>query len=378
MNKTLLQHAETFLSAYYTECQLGCYTDRLSEIAEEIACTGSYTHSQEELEYGAQVAWRNSNRCIGRLFWKSLKVRDLRGLEQVEEVFEALKEHLQLATHGGKIRSFISIFKPQHPAGQSQFRIWNPQLIRYAAYETPQGIIGDPAQLEFTRICQRLGWKGRGTAFDVLPVVIQRNAEEPVLFELPASLVLEVPIVHPRHSWMAELGLKWHALPVISDMVLEIGGIYYPAAPFNGHYMLSEIATRNFGDESRYNLLPEIAQRLGLDTTRHRSLWKDHALLVLNEAVLHSFHSQGVTIVDHHTAAEQFMHFVATEAKAGRKVTADWAWIVPPTAGSTMSLFHRSWDNTVHSPNYLYGPSAWKKPSQPEQGVCPFTATGLA
>ncbi|MFD2354446.1 nitric oxide synthase oxygenase [Nonomuraea ferruginea] len=34
-------------------------------MAREIARRGSYTHTSEELEFGARVAWRNSNRCIG-------------------------------------------------------------------------------------------------------------------------------------------------------------------------------------------------------------------------------------------------------------------------------------------------------------------------
>ena len=38
-----------------------------------------------------------------------------------------------------------------------------------------------------------------------------------------------------------ELGLRWHAVPAISNMPLRIGGITYPAAPFNGWYLNTEI-----------------------------------------------------------------------------------------------------------------------------------------
>ena len=34
----------------------------------------------------------------------------------------------------------------------------------------------------------------------------------------------------------------------------KIGGITYPTAPFNGWYMVTEIAVRNFTDTYRYNL----------------------------------------------------------------------------------------------------------------------------
>ncbi len=90
-------------------------------------------------------------------------------------------------------------------------------------------------------------------------------------------------------------------MPVISDMYLEIGGIRYPAAPFNGWYMCIEIGSRDLGDTGRYDQLPVIARRLGLSTASDRTLWKDKASTELSLAVLHSFCTAGVTISDHHT-----------------------------------------------------------------------------
>ncbi len=40
----------------------------LHDIELEIKETGTHTHTEEELIYGAKMVWRNSNRCIGRLF----------------------------------------------------------------------------------------------------------------------------------------------------------------------------------------------------------------------------------------------------------------------------------------------------------------------
>ncbi len=71
----------------------------------------------------------------------------------------------------------------------------------------------------------------------------------------------------------------------------------------------------NLGDEDRYNQLPVIANRLGLDMTVETSLWKDHALLILNEAVLWSFNEDGIRIVDHHTASKEFSTFCNNEEK---------------------------------------------------------------
>jgi nitric-oxide synthase len=95
-----------------------------------------------------------------------------------------------------------------------------------------------------------------------------------------------VNIEHPSFDWMATLGLQWYALPAISNMSLEIGGIEYTAAPFSGWYMITEIGARNLSDINRFNQLPIVAQKMGLDTNRIDNLWKDKALIELTQAVL--------------------------------------------------------------------------------------------
>jgi nitric-oxide synthase len=292
-----------------------------------------------------------------------------------EDIFKDLLEHLDYATNGGKIRSTISVYPP-FSEESSGIRIWNKQLIRYAGYDLPDGgILGDPDSVEFTRYCQSLGWKSLQTAFDVLPLVIQVGNDDPKWFEIPEEKILRVPLTHPEFSWFDQLDLQWYAVPVISDMRLEIGGISFPCAPFNGWYMLTEIAVRNLADSHRYNLLPLLAEKMNLDIRQSRSLWKDKCLLVLQEAVLHSFQEKGVTLVDHHSASEQFLKFCRIEEKKGRVVRADWSWIVPPVAGSTMGVFHREWENEILSPNFFYQTGSWQGiytgSKQPTMS-CPF------
>lgn len=337
------------------------YREQLIEIQAEIERTGMYRQTSDELVYGAQVAWRNSTRCIGRLHWKSLAVRDLRHLSSAEAIFEAIVDHLRTATNGGKIRPMMSVFAPQLPH-QPGIRIWNPQVIRYAGYRLQNGsIIGDPSNEELTAVMRHLGWKGgKGTPFDILPLIIQMPYQRPRLFELPRDAILEVPLSHPQYPWFADLGLKWHALPVISNMRLEIGGISYSAAPFNGWYMGTEIGARNFGDEGRYNMLPLIAEAMGLNVRSNRTLWKDQAMVELNIAVLHSFAQHGVTMVDHHTASQQLVVHEECERKAGRMMPADWSWIVPPLSGSATPVFHCPYNDVTFTPNLFYQPMPWQ------------------
>ncbi|MFD0714827.1 nitric oxide synthase oxygenase [Paenibacillus sp. GCM10027626] len=351
-----MEAAELFVRTCYHELGKlpGEAEARIREVRESILRSGTYEHTSEELSHGAKMAWRNSNRCIGRLFWETLHVLDARKAETEEEMAEALYLHINYASNGGKIRPAITVFRAADEASGGP-RIWNYQLVRYAGYDTPNGVIGDPDSLKLTAICQRLGWRGVGTAFDVLPLVLQSRAgQAPKWFEIDAKLVLEVPITHPEYERFSELGLKWYAVPMVSNMRLEIGGISYPAAPFNGWYMGTEIGARNFADDFRYNQLPQVAAIMGLDTSRDASLWRDRALVELNIAVLHSFRQSGVTIVDHHTAARQFASFEERERRAERETTGDWTWLIPPVSPAATHIFHRSYPNRIETPNYFY------------------------
>lgn len=331
--------------------------NRLNEIDNQIRSQGYYEHTAVELEYGAKVAWRNSNRCIGRLFWDQLNVIDKRHLHTEEEILKALFEHIVNATNKGRIRPTITIFPPK--VENQKVRIWNHQLIRYAGYKTEQGILGDPLSIDFTETCIQLGWEPKFGKFDILPLVIQINDNRPRLFEIPDNLPLEVPLRHPDYKWFEDLQLKWYAVPMISDMMLEIGGITYTAAPFNGWYMGTEIGARNLADEFRYNMLPQIGSLMGLDTKSNQSLWKERALLELNTAVLHSFKEDGVSIVDHHTAAQQFKKFEDKEMEAGRPVTGNWAWLIPPLAPAATHIFHKRYNNEMIKPNYVHQPNQY-------------------
>ena len=49
------------------------------------------------------------------------------------------------------------------------------------------------------------------------------------------------------------MGLKWYALPAVSGMALDCGGLQFTCLAFNGWYMTTEIGTRDLADVHRYN-----------------------------------------------------------------------------------------------------------------------------
>ncbi|MRF36394.1 nitric oxide synthase oxygenase [Staphylococcus sp. KG4-3] len=353
----MLKEAKSFIDTMYKELNYDnqSISKRIKEVEYAIEETGTYEHTAEELTYGTKMAWRNSNRCIGRFFWDSLTVVDARHIQSENEFINAIENHIATATNNGKIKPYITIFSKDNPP-----QIFNNQLIRYAGYED----IGDPAEKSITQLAEHLGWHGSHTDFDILPLIYKMPNEAMKYHEYQPHLIKEVIIEHDHFPKLQQLGLKWYAVPIISSMDLKIGGITYPTAPFNGWYMVNEIAVRNFTDSYRYNLLESVAEAFEFDTLKNNSFNKDRTLVELNYAVYHSFKKSGVSIVDHLTASKQFERFELNETRNGREVTGKWSWLAPPLSPTLVSNYHHGYKNVMKEPNFFY--------KKTEANGCPF------
>jgi nitric-oxide synthase len=352
--------AESFVAQVYRENpQLGDGAARIAQVRAEIADTGTYRHTHAELIHGARMAWRNAPKCIGRFYWRSLAVLDCRHVRTADDIYAHLVAHLRLANGGSGSRvgrPVMSVFQPAAP-GVQVARMWNEQLIRYGGYRRGSYVVGDPQYVEFTESMLQLGWTGRGTPFDVLPLAIETAGDGLRLYDLPGDVVVEVPLRHPYYPSFAALGLRWHAVPAISHMRLHIGGVNYPLAPFSGWYLVTEVGTRNLADPHRYNLAPAVAAQLGLDTRSEATLWRDEAVTEINRAVLHSFAQARVRISDHHTEADRFLSHIEREKRHGRIAPADWTWIVG-SAGINTAVFAHYYPEPDLRPNLYLDPAA--------------------
>ncbi len=118
------EDVEIYYHAYQDELQLSEQTvgERLLAVKRDIQQTQTYHQTYEELVIGARLAWRNATRCIGRLNWQLLQMRDMRHLTSANDIFQELLEHIQLSTNAGKIRPIVTVFAPQRP-GQPGLRI---------------------------------------------------------------------------------------------------------------------------------------------------------------------------------------------------------------------------------------------------------------
>lgn len=85
---------------------------------------GYYDYIFEELEYGVCMVWRNSNKCIGWLFWYLFNVFDKWDVNIVEEIRDVLFYYIEYVINDGKIWFIIMVFKLKMKV-KELVRIWN-------------------------------------------------------------------------------------------------------------------------------------------------------------------------------------------------------------------------------------------------------------
>ena len=364
LDSDLAPHQEAQLLVTQIHHELGISSQKTAQRLATITPSSDFEPDSREIEYAAKLAWRNSTKCVGRLYWKGLEVFDRRDIDSVEALFDAMEAHLKFGTNNGQIRSTVTVLKAFDSSTSP--RILSPQLIRYAGYRHADGTVtGDPGHVELTEIATAHGWQGNHGHFDILPLMLEDAKGKIHLRELDKKDVFEIQITHPELSWFDDLGLSWHALPAISNTCMDAFGKRYPII-MNGWYMGTEIGARNLADAYRYNLLPKIAKKMGCYHPDDARLWKDKALVELNIAVLHSFRQAGATIVDHHTASQEFLTFIEQEHHQGRCAETDWSWVVPPMSGATTPLFHLGFSNKQ------FKPAVVGYPEKQEIKTCPF------
>lgn len=211
----MMEEAVAFLKQFAAETGMSEHNlqERIQDVENKIHRCGLYQHTTEELKFGCRLAWCNSGRCIMRKVAMSLELRDCRSVETAKECFEEVVEHLKYAANGGAIKPVISIFPQKRNGTSAKVRVWNRQILGYAAYKRKDGtVMGDPVNLDFTALCCKLGWVPPSTKsdFDILPVVISdvvNGHDCPRLFEIPSDATLEVPIHHPEHEMFSALNL---------------------------------------------------------------------------------------------------------------------------------------------------------------------------
>jgi nitric-oxide synthase, bacterial len=170
---------------------MSAFKRRWAEVRRSLNKTGTYQHTEEELAFGARVAWRNHGRCIGRIYWESLEVVDCRQISEPAAMMDRMCSHMRETLGDGRIRSMISVFAPVQP-NQIPAYFESAQITQYAGYAQKDGsVIGDRQNVEFTRIAMSLGFRPPEPIgpFDLLPVLIRDKNDRRIVFDLPRDCV---------------------------------------------------------------------------------------------------------------------------------------------------------------------------------------------
>uniref|UniRef100_A0A8B9R6I7 Nitric oxide synthase n=1 Tax=Astyanax mexicanus TaxID=7994 RepID=A0A8B9R6I7_ASTMX len=332
----LLPLATDFINQYYTSikrCGSKAHVDRLEEVKKEIETSGTYQLKDTELIYGAKHAWRNAARCVGRIQWSKLQVFDARDCTTAHGMFNYICNHIKYATNKGNLRYALEQFIALDFMDLGAF------VLQAASYRQP------PVGSVLQAICIQQGWKAPKGRFDVLPLLLQANGNDPELFEIPDDLVLEVNITHPK-------------FPVKSSgLLMSLVGVFFLRVVYRGYFRRWHTCKET---EMIFRCLEtEVATMMGLDTRKTSSLWKDQALVEINIAVLYSYQVSKVTIVDHHSATESFIKHMENEYRVRGGCPGDWVWIVPPMSGSITPVFHQEMLNYRLTPSFEYQPDPW-------------------
>ncbi|WP_341530403.1 nitric oxide synthase oxygenase [Nostoc sp. UHCC 0302] len=121
-DERLLKKAKQFLEVIASEqaWELEDKERRWQEIKDEVKATSTYTHTYEELAYGTQLAWRNASKCVGRIAWNNMVVRDRRHVTDPDEMFRELGEHVRFCPllHPQKIQITVGVLQIQTDTGK--------------------------------------------------------------------------------------------------------------------------------------------------------------------------------------------------------------------------------------------------------------------
>eukprot|EP01116_Phalansterium_solitarium_P021474 TRINITY_DN6686_c0_g1_i3.p1 TRINITY_DN6686_c0_g1~~TRINITY_DN6686_c0_g1_i3.p1 ORF type:complete len:1576 (-),score=643.68 TRINITY_DN6686_c0_g1_i3:181-4908(-) len=369
LEEALVSAAESWLNVMAAELNWSSavFHSRFLQIKVEIAKTGSYTHLPAELEYSARLAWRNSAKCIGRINWNSLMVRDRRHVTDPDEMFKECLEHLRIATGGETFQSVMTVFRPRKPHELWGPRFWSTQFVSFAGYKQPDGsVLGDPARAELTEAIIELGWTPPEprTEWDTLPLVFELPNDKPRQFVIPPENLYIVMIQHPTNTRFNELGLRWYAVPTVSTFNMQIGGIDYVCSPFNGWYADIEIA-RDLWE--RYDKGRVIAAAFDLDTSSEQTMWRHQAYVELLKAINFSFKRNRSTLVDQYTVSTQFMTHCTRERDQGREVPGQWSWLGGLVGPVCRQVWGHETREFVMEPQYHYQSEIYLVNKKPER-----------
>src|SRR5262249_22188372 len=131
----------------------------------------------------------------------------------------------------------------------------------------------------------------------------------------------------------------------------------------------TEIGARNLADTDRYDLLPVVAERIGLDMSSDRTLWRDRAVGGVDRAVVAAVGRAGGPVSRHPPPAQRLPAPIARASRAGRETPGVGGGIVRRLSGAPTGVFHRHCAGPALTPNFYRAAEArdWGRGGRPPQ-----------
>ncbi len=380
------EEAEEFLRLFYAEAdepgaatvkgaagRTAPFEDRVAEVRDEIERTGTYVHTSAELTFGARVAWRSSARCIGRLYWRSLHVRDRRHVLAPDEVAAECVGHLDEATRRGRDplddhRVRARTPRPHRARGSERAahplrglphrrRVAGRPAATSSSPTTPARSAGSRPRRWGGSTCSRW-WSRRRRLGRAGPAALRGAAGRrssrsswptPTTRGSPNSACAGTRC---RRSATC----RWRSAASATRPRPSTAGTWAPRS-----------APATSPTPTATTCWPRSPGGSAWTPRTERTLWRDRALVELNLAVQHSFDEAGVTMADHHTESQRFLRTSPRGEAPGGAAPADWSWIVPPVSGGLTPVFHRYYTEPTDT-----GPMFRMDPLQAARGQgCP-------
>jgi len=196
---------------------------RWQQVEADFAATGRVAHTAEELAFAARLAWRNSTRCVGRLYWEGLAAARLPPRPPHGEVpcWTAIWGHIEWRLTAAACVPSSTVFPPRESRWRGP-RVWSPQLFRYdgrlprrrrrvlAIRQRPELTDVAIAPISLAAACPR------ASAFDLLAGwIVQAAAKRPVWRRIRAAPRARISERASQLALVRGSEPEWYACPAV-------------------------------------------------------------------------------------------------------------------------------------------------------------------
>lgn len=259
-----------------------------------------------------------------RTAWKTLQIRDRRHVFSAEAIFQNIKDHFDTIMDQDILNTndnitpppcIMTVFRPQIQNEIMGIRFLSSHLFQYAGYMDKENgiVLGDPSNVEYTNyLIETNLWSPPSTrgAYDLLPLVLKMpHIDKPFVYILPRDITKhEVVLEHARYPGVKGICLKCAPIPFVMNYSMNLGGLVYPCAPFNGCFSPAEKSSTLLYCK-KYGIRSLLGNTMGYQT--EDKIIEQSVALELEQTILNSFEKKWHNILDYKGFINSYKEYCA-------------------------------------------------------------------